>query len=97
MSLSIAYSNTASAATHPAVSRQTRARSRFLSRTAQSYKIGSKVFINGVEGTVLGYNIADFGRWLGVSHPIIVELNNSQVFYCKLSDLSNEPNKPAFF
>ncbi|MDX1669279.1 MAG: hypothetical protein R3194_07675 [Limnobacter sp.] len=97
MSLSIAYSNKGPYPTHPALSRQSRARSRFLSRTAQSYKVGSKVFINGIEGKVLGYNISDFGRWLGVSHPIIVELNNSQVFYCKLSDLSNEPNKPAFF
>lgn len=97
MSLSIAFTNKSTDNAHPALVRQTRARSRFLSKTARTYKVGSKVYINGVEGRVLGYNIADFGRWLGVSHPIIVELENSQVFYCKLSDISNEPTKPAFF
>lgn len=95
MSISLAYSNIAAGRPHPAVQRQAKARSRFLSRTARIYRVGTTVQVNGSQGRVVGYNIADFGRWLGISHPVLVEMSNGMVLCCKLSDLSD--NKPAFF
>lgn len=97
MTLSIAVSNKSEKFSHPSVTRQHRARTRFLSRIASIHPIGSTVYINGTEGMVLGYNISDFGRWLGVSHPVLVKLKNDQVFFCRLSDLSDNPKQPAFF
>lgn len=91
MSISLAYNNKSFSNSHPAIQRQAKARARFLSRTARLYRVGTEVSVCGAEGTVVGYNISDFGRWLGISHPVLVELNNGQVTCCKLSDIS-EPS-----
>ena len=44
-------------------------------RAAQDsgYRIGSRVLLGRVEGTVIGYNIARTGRFAGTGYPVIVE------------------------
>lgn len=44
-------------------------------RAAQGcgYRIGSKVLMGQVAGTVIGYNIARVGRFAGSGYPVIVE------------------------
>jgi len=88
MALSLAYQNFSSLGTNPAVTRQNMAKSRFMCKAASMFKVGSRVLVHDFPATVLGYNIADFGRWLGISHPVVIELDTGEVFCCKLSEIS---------
>jgi len=90
MALSIVYQNHDGSGINPAVYRQNAAKARFMRKAANTYRVGSKVFVHNLPATVLGYNISDFGRWLGISHPVVVELDTGEVFCCKLSELSTE-------
>ena len=91
MTLTIAYSNHSNHL-NPSIGRfasgQVQAKKRLLKKTARMFKVGSKVLIDGMPATVVGYNIAEFGRWLSISHPIMVKYENGKVVYCKLSDLA---------
>lgn len=97
MILSLAVNNLQSHGTHPALVRQAKAKSRFLCRASQLYAIGSKVNYRGEAAKVIGYNIADFGRWLGISHPILVELDDGTTQMCRLADLSDSARELHFF
>ena len=96
MSLSIAFQNIKNANPNPAVARQNMAKARFMRRAANLFKVGSSVYVQNLPAKVLGYNISDFGRWLGISHPVVVELETGEVFCCKLSDLSQTPVEATF-
>lgn len=91
MALSLAYQNFAHSSVNPAVTRQNVAKSRFMCKAASMFKVGTRVLVHDLPATVLGYNIADFGRWLGISHPVVIELDSGEVFCCKLSEISDYP------
>jgi hypothetical protein len=93
MALSLAYQNFAQSGINPAVTRQNMAKSRFMCKAASMFKVGSRVRVHDLPATVLGYNIADFGRWLGISHPVVIELDSGEVFCCKLSEISEYASK----
>lgn len=97
MSLVIAYTNFTNTGAHVIQNSHAQAKSRYMRRTAKLFKIGAKVVAQGAYGTVVGYNIADFGRWLAISHPIMVRLENGEIVYAKLSDLTERTSERPFF
>jgi hypothetical protein len=97
MSLVIAYTNFSNTTQQSHQSSHAQAKSRYMRRTARMFKIGTKVVTHGAYGTVVGYNIADFGRWLAISHPIMVRLDNDEIIYAKLSDLAERVGDRPFF
>lgn len=97
MSLSLAICNTSATVVHPALIRQAKAKARFLTKASKIYSIGSEVYYRGEAAKVMGYNISDFGRWLGISHPILVELDDGSVVRCRLCDLSTSSGELKFF
>ena len=48
---------------------------------------GTSVLVGQTHGTVVGYNIAGFGRWIGSVYPILVKLQDGSLIACKPSEL----------
>lgn len=92
MPLSIAYTNTVNATSRRYPDGQTLMRKRTLRQTAKQFKMGTEVEINQMPGTVIAYNIAEFGRWISTSHPVLVRLHTGDLMYCRLSDLHTAEN-----
>jgi len=92
MPLTIAYSNAANALGRRYPDGQTLMRRRTLRQTARQFKVGTEVLTDSKRATVIAYNIAEFGRWISTSHPVLVRLHNGQLQYCRLSDLKIAEN-----
>lgn len=92
MPLTIAYSNAANALGRRYPDGQTLMRRRTLRQTAKQFKVGTEVLMDNKPATVIAYNIAEFGRWISTSHPVLVRLHTGQLQYCRLSDLQIAEN-----
>ncbi len=88
MPLTIAYSNAAlRQARYP--DRQSLMRKKAIRQIIKRFKVGSQVLLMDQQpATVIAYNIAEFGRWISSSHPVMVRLANGELAYCRLADLS---------
>lgn len=51
------------------------------------YRVGRRVRIGQVEGSVVGYNIGSFGRFGGASYPLLVQTAYG-VTKCSLNELA---------
>lgn len=92
MPLTIAYSNAANALVRRYPDGQTLMRRHTLRQTARRFKVGTEVLMNDKPATVIAYNIAEFGRWISTSHPVLVRLHTGQLHYCRLNDLHTAEN-----
>lgn len=88
MPLTIAYSNAGNSLGPRYPDGQTLMRKRTLRQTAKLFKVGAKVLLNSAPAIVIAYNIAEFGRWISTSHPVLVQLHTGELQYCRLSDLN---------
>jgi hypothetical protein len=89
MSLKIAYTNIANLLNRRYPDGQTLMRKRTLRHTAKLFKVGSEVTVHCRPATVIAYNIAEFGRWISTSHPVLVRLHSGELQYCRLTDLQH--------
>jgi hypothetical protein len=89
MALKIAYSNGSSGKQRRYPDSQSLLRKKNLRQTAKLFKVGARVLIDHCPATVIAYNIAEFGRWVSCSHPIMARLDSGELVYCRLTDLSN--------
>ena len=87
MPLTIAYTNAVNATARRYPDGQTLMRKRTLRQTAKQFKVGTEVEIDHMPATVIAYNIAEFGRWISTSHPVLVRLHSGDLMYCRLSEL----------
>lgn len=87
MALKIAYSNIANSMGKRYPDGQTLMRKRTLRQTAKQFKVGAEVITDCKLGVVIAYNIAEFGRWISTSHPVLVRLHTGELLYCRLNDL----------
>jgi hypothetical protein len=87
MPLTIAYSNAAGSFGPRYPDGQTLMRKRTLRQTAKLFKVGAEVLLNTAPATVIAYNIAEFGRWISTSHPVLVRMHTGELQYCRLNDL----------
>ena len=92
MPLTIAYSNAAGSFGPRYPDGQTLMRKRTLRQTAKLFKVGAEVLLNAAPATVIAYNIAEFGRWISTSHPVLVRLQTGELLYCRLADLQIAEN-----
>ncbi len=51
------------------------------------FHVGRQVRIGSIPGSVVGYNIAHFGRFAGASYPVLVQTEFG-VTKCSLSELA---------
>lgn len=51
------------------------------------YRIGRAVRLGSVPGSVIGYNISNFGRFSGASYPLLVETEYG-IAKCSMRELS---------
>ena len=93
MPLTIAYSNAANSLGPRYPDGQTLMRKRTLRQTAKLFKVGAEVLLNMAPATVIAYNIAEFGRWISTSHPVLVQLQTGELQYCRLSYLPIAENQ----
>jgi hypothetical protein len=89
MALKIAYTSGNGNSQRRYPDGQTLMRKKTLRQTAQQFKLGAKVLIDKTPATIVAYNIAEFGRWISSSHPVMARLDSGELVYCRLSDLSN--------
>lgn len=87
MPLTIAYTNAANATTRRYPDGQTLMRKKTLRQTAKLYKVGAEVLMDQQPATVIAYNIAEFGRWISTSHPVLIRFHTGELQYCRLNDL----------
>lgn len=92
MPLKIAYSNSTGSYGPRYPDGQTLMRKRTLRQTAKLFKVGTEVLLNKLPATVIAYNIAEFGRWISTSHPVLVRMHTGEVQYCRLNDLHTAEN-----
>lgn len=89
MALKIAYSNGSNGKQRRYPDSQSLMRKKNLRQTTKLFKVGARVMIEHCPATVIAYNIAEFGRWISCSHPIMARLDSGELVYCRLADLSN--------
>jgi hypothetical protein len=87
MPLKIAYTNTIHSAGRRHPDSQNLVRKRILAKAARLFKVGAPVLMDNKPATIMAYNIAEFGRWLSTSHPVLVRLQSGELLYCRLNDL----------
>ncbi len=92
MPLKIAYTNASNSADRRYPDGQTLMRKKTLRQTARQFKVGSQVLMDLKPATVIAYNIAEFGRWISTSHPVLVRLQTGELLYCRLADLQPVDN-----
>ncbi len=92
MPLTIAYTNAVNAMTRRYPDGQTLMRKKTLRQTAKLFKVGAEVLIGSNAATVIAYNIAEFGRWISTSHPVLVRLHTGELQYCRLAELHTAEN-----
>lgn len=51
------------------------------------YRVGSAVRLGSVPGSVIGYNISNFGRFSGASYPLLVETEYG-IAKCSMREVS---------
>ncbi|HAF54149.1 MAG TPA: hypothetical protein DCL01_02735 [Thauera sp.] len=51
------------------------------------YRIGCAVRLGSVPGSVIGYNISNFGRFSGASYPLLVETDYG-IAKCSMREVS---------
>ncbi|MCQ8896912.1 hypothetical protein NQT62_10765 [Limnobacter humi] len=88
MALTLAYHNTRSDHQFNYPDGHTLMRKKTLRQTAKLFKVGCKVLVDHTPATIIAYNIAEFGRWISTSHPVMAKLDNGDVVYCRLNDLA---------
>jgi len=54
---------------------------------ARGFVIGREVLVGRIPGIVVGYNIANFGRFVGAAYPLVVRTAMG-VTKCSLDELS---------
>jgi len=87
MPLTIAYTSSINAGVRRYPDGQTLMRRRTLRETAKQFKVGAEVEIDHRPATVIAYNIAEFGRWISTSHPVLVRFHTGDLMYCRLNEL----------
>ena len=92
MPLTIAYINAVNASARRYPDGQSLMRKKTLRQTAKLFKVGAEVLLNFKPATVIAYNIAEFGRWISTSHPVLVRLHTGELQYCRLSELNTAEN-----
>lgn len=92
MPLTIAYTNAANLHGRRYPDGQTLMRKKTLRQTAKQFKVGTEVLIDKKPATVIAYNIAEFGRWISTSHPVLVRMHTGETQFCRLSDLRTAEN-----
>jgi hypothetical protein len=92
MPLTIAYINAANSAGRRYPDGQSLMRKKTLRQTARQFKVGCQVLMDFKPATVIAYNIAEFGRWISTSHPVLVRLETGELLYCRLADLQIAEN-----
>lgn len=98
MSIEIAYTNLSRRPQRPPQpGTHVNAKMRFMRRITALFGIGSNVLVNGAAGKIIGYNISDFGRWLSISHPLIVQLDTGEILFSPSSEVAQAVNKRPFF
>jgi hypothetical protein len=55
----------------------------------RGYRVGRRVRIGRIEGCVIGYNIAAYGRYVGADYPLLVATDLG-VAKCRLEELRLE-------
>ncbi len=88
MSVKLAYTNANQSSQHRYPDGQTLMRRKTLRDTAKQFKVGGKVLIGQSPATIIAYNIAEFGRWISTSHPVMARLESGELIYCRLNDLA---------
>lgn len=92
MPLIIAYTNAVNSAGKRYPDGQSLMRKKTLRQTARLFKVGTQVLMDLKPATVIAYNIAEFGRWISTSHPVLVRLETGELLYCRLTDLKIAEN-----
>lgn len=88
MSLKIAYTSAQQGEHRRYPDGQSLMRKKTLRDTVKLFKVGSKVLIDQCPATIIAYNIAEFGRWISTSHPVMARLDSGELVYCRLNDLA---------
>ena len=87
MPLKLAFSNKQYSKRNRYPDTQTLMRRKTLRQTMRQYKLGCSVFVDHMPATVVAYNIAEFGRWISTSHPVMVRLVTGELIYCRLNEI----------
>ncbi|HEX4880157.1 MAG TPA: hypothetical protein VFV39_09960 [Limnobacter sp.] len=87
MSLILAFSNASSTPSRRYPDGHTLLRKRTLRLTAKTFRVGSAVWMDDTAATVVAYNIAEFGRYISTSHPVLVKLDTGDYMFCRTCDL----------
>ncbi|HEX4917024.1 MAG TPA: hypothetical protein VFV43_03910 [Limnobacter sp.] len=87
MSLTLAFSNANMLPGRRYPDGHSLLRKKTLRLTAKTFRVGSTVWMDDTPATVVAYNIAEFGRYISTSHPVLVKLDNGDYMFCRTCDL----------
>ncbi|WP_370260896.1 hypothetical protein [Limnobacter sp.] len=87
MSLTLAFTNDSATFGRRYPDGHTLMRRKTLTLTAKAFRVGSAVWMDDTAATVVAYNIAEFGRYICTSHPVLVRLDNGEFMFCRPGEL----------
>ncbi|HEX4844161.1 MAG TPA: hypothetical protein VFV57_10860 [Limnobacter sp.] len=87
MSLTLAFSNASTIFGRRYPDGHSLLRKKTLRLTAKAFRVGAPVWMDDTAATVVAYNIAEFGRYISTSHPVLVKLDDGEYMFCRTSDL----------